>query len=106
VLPPDEPLAADVRDPDGNRVVISEFLWQGKVLRDHPELALHFAAVVRAITAPDHVAPDPSFKNRRQHFLREVGPSRWLRVVLSYEQEPARLVTAFPNRKDPPSWSE
>jgi hypothetical protein len=26
-------------------------------------------------------------------------------VVLSYEQEPARLITAFANRKDPRTWS-
>jgi hypothetical protein len=33
-------------------------------------------------------------------YLRDVGPSRWLLVVLSYEQEPARPISAFPNRKD------
>jgi hypothetical protein len=33
------------------------------------------------------------------------GPSRWLLVVVSYEQTPARIVSAFANRKDPRSWS-
>jgi hypothetical protein len=103
---PDEYLAADLRDPDGKRVVISSRLWHRKVLRDHPEIVLHFVDVLHAIAEPDHVTPDPSFKNRRKHFLRGVGPSRWLLVVLSYEQEPARLISAYPNRKDPPSWSK
>jgi hypothetical protein len=106
VPPPDEPLAADLRDPDGNRVVIPSRLWHGKVLRDHPELVLHFVDVMRAIVEPDHVAPDPRFRERSQHYVRNVGPSRWLLVVLSYEQEPARLITAYPNRRDPPLWSE
>jgi hypothetical protein len=101
-----EELAGEARDPDGKRVVVSAVLWQEKVLRDHPELGPHLAEVLRAISSPDHVARDPVFKNRRQHFLRNVGPSRWLLVVLSYEQEPVRLITAFPNRKDPRSWSK
>jgi hypothetical protein len=106
VSKPDESLAADLHDPDGNRVVIPARIWHGKILLDHPELVLNFVDVLRAVAEPDHVVRDPSFKNRRQHFVRDVGPSRWLRVVLSYEQVPARLISAFPNRKDPPSWSE
>jgi hypothetical protein len=98
-------LAGEGRDPDGNRVVVPAALWHGKVLRDHPELGPHLSDVLRAIDSPDHVAPDPVF-NRRRHYLRNVGPSRWLLVVLSYEQEPARLISAFPNRKDPHSWSK
>jgi hypothetical protein len=62
--------------------------------------------VLRAISEPDHVAPDPIFEERRRHYLRNAGPSRWLLVVRSYEQEPARLITAFANRKDPRSWSK
>jgi hypothetical protein len=33
---------------------------------------------------------------RRRFYRRHIGPSRWLRVVVSYEQQPARIVTAFP----------
>ncbi len=32
------------------------------------------------------------------------GPSRWLLVVVSYEQEPARILTAVALRKDPKQW--
>lgn len=93
-------------DPGGKRVVVSAALWRGKVLRDHPELASHLTYVLRAISDPDLIVPDPDYANRRRHYLREVGPSRWLLVVISYEQAPARLISAFPNRKDPPSWSK
>lgn len=93
-------------DPGGKRVVVSVALWREKVLRDHPELRSHLTEVLRAISDPDLVVPDPHYADRRRHYLRDVGPSRWLLVVLSYEQVPARLISAFPNRKDPPSWSE
>jgi hypothetical protein len=102
----EEELAGEARDPDGNRVVVPTALWHEKVLRDHPELGPHFTDVLRAISEPDRVTPDPIFDGRRRHYLRNAGPSRWLLVVLSYEQEPARLITAFANRKDPRSWSK
>lgn len=98
--------AAETRDPDGLRVVVPAALWQEKILRDHPELAPHLADVLRAIAEPDRVLPDPVYERRRRSYLRGAGPSRWLLVVVSYEQEPARLISAFGNRKDPRSWSE
>lgn len=103
---PDEALASETHDPDGNRVVIPAALWFDKVLRDHAELAPHLGDALRAISNPDHAIPDPLYVGRRRHYLRHVGPSRWLLVVISYEQEPARLLSAYPNRKDPPQWSE
>jgi hypothetical protein len=57
------------------------------------------------VSAPNHVAPDPIFEQRMRYYSRGVGPSRWLLVVVSYEQTPARIVSAFANRKDPKSWS-
>jgi hypothetical protein len=51
------------------------------------------------------VAPDPDYDERRRYYARGAGPSRWLLVVVSYEQTPARIVSAFANRKDPKSRS-
>jgi hypothetical protein len=65
----------------------------------------YLSEVLRAVSKPDHVEPDPTYEQRRRFHLREVGPSRWLLVVVSYEQEPARIISAFGNRKDPRSWS-
>jgi hypothetical protein len=61
--------------------------------------------VLRAIAEPDQILDDRVYE-RRRHYLRGAGPSRWLLVVLSYEQEPARVISAFGNRKDPRSWSK
>jgi hypothetical protein len=41
---------------------------------------------------------------RTRFYRRDVGPSRWLMVVVSYEQEPARIITALANRKYPKGW--
>ncbi len=98
--------AGEAKDPAGVRVVVPAELWRNKVLRDHPELALHLADVLRAVAEPDRVLPDPVYERRKRHYLRGAGPSRWLLVVVSYEQEPARVISAFGNRKDPRSWSE
>jgi hypothetical protein len=101
-----EAVTGEARDPQGARVVMPAPIWRGKVLRDHPELATHLADVLRAVAEPDRVLPDPIFEERRRYYLRGAGPSRWLMVVVSYEQEPARIISAFGNRKDPRSWSK
>lgn len=99
-------VVGEARDQDGRRVAVLAELWQDKILRDHPELATHLADVLRAIAEPDRVLPDPVYEDRRRYYLRGAGPSRWLLVVVSYEQEPARVISAFGNRKDPRSWSK
>ena len=92
-------------DPNGARVVLSDALWREKIVRDHAEIAAYRAEVLQAVSAPDHVARDPNFARRTRYYARGVGPSHWLLVVVSYEQAPARIVSAFANRKDPKSWS-
>lgn len=34
-----------------------------------------------------------------------LGPSRWLLVVIDFGQAPARVVTAFGNRRDLAGWT-
>ncbi len=101
----DESSINETVDPDGTRVVLTDTVWCGKIVRDHQEIAAYGPEVLRAVAAPDHVVPDPNFERRTRYYARGVGPSRWLLVVVSYEQTPARIVSAFANRKDPKSWS-
>lgn len=95
----------ETTDPGGVRVVLKDEVWREKIVRDHPEIAEHKADVLRTVSMPDHVAADPIFERRRRYYMRDVGPSRWLLIVVSYEQTPARIVSAFANRRDPKSWS-
>jgi CRISPR/Cas system endoribonuclease Cas6 (RAMP superfamily) len=101
----DEQPVAETADPRGERVVLLPSVWTGKIVRDHPEVAAHLTAVLHVVATPDHVTPDPQIAARTRYYGHGVGPSRWLLVVVSYEQDPARIVSAFANRKDPRSWS-
>jgi hypothetical protein len=101
----DAALAGETTDPDGKRVVLLDAVWREKIIRDHPEIGAHMSVVLRAVSTPDHVAPDPVFATRTRYYARGAGPSQWLLVVVSYEQTPVRIVSAFANRKDPKSWS-
>jgi hypothetical protein len=101
----DANLAGETTDPDGERVVLVDAVWREKIVRDHPEVGAYRSSVLQAVSTPDHVALDPIFAERTRYYVRGVGPSQWLLVVVSYEQTPARIVSAFANRKDPKSWS-
>lgn len=61
--------------------------------------------VMQTVATPDHVEDDPVREQRTRYFRRHVGPSRWLLVVVSYEQVPARVISAFAHRRDPSSWN-
>lgn len=101
----DEPSTSETIDPNGVRVVLADATWSGKIVRDHKEIHAYRAEILRTVSSPDHIAPDPNFDERRRYYAHDVGPSRWLLVVVSYEQTPAWIVFAFANRKDPKSWS-
>ena len=97
--------AGETKDPSGALVVLLLHVWQEKIIRDHPEIEPYLSDILRTVTRPDHTAPDPSNKDRTRYYTRDVGPSHWLLAVVSYEQTPARIASAFANRKDPRSWS-
>ncbi len=84
-------------------MVLLARIWEEKIIRDHPEMRPHLDEVLDAVATPDHVEPDPRAP-RRRFYRREAGPSRWLLVVVSFEQEPGRIITAVAMRKDPKGW--
>jgi hypothetical protein len=94
---------AQLTDRNGREVALLARIWENKILRDHRELAGHLDAVLATIQAPDHVEPD-SAPRRERLYRHAVGPSRWLLVVVSFEQTPGRVITALGNRKDPKLW--
>lgn len=89
--------------PDGRAVVLLARIWKRKIVRDHPELGGYVDEALKTIATPDLVESDPR-PDRRRYFRRGVGPSRWLLVVVSFEQEPGRVITALATRKDPKLW--
>lgn len=51
----------EAADPDGALVILLARVWEGKVLRDHPELDGYLSDVLRAVGEPDHVEADPIY---------------------------------------------
>ena len=100
----DDAIVATLIDRDGREVVLLSRIWEEKITRDHPELAGHLDAVVDTVAHPDHVLPDAIPASTR-FYRREVGPSRWLLAVVSYEQQHGRIITAVANRMDPKQWT-
>ena len=100
----DDSVLVVVTDVDGREVVLLARIWEQKITRDHPELTGHLDAVVDAVAHPDHVEADV-LASRTRFYRREVGPSRWLLAVVSYGQQPGRVITAVANRKDPKQWT-
>jgi len=93
-------------DPQGRAVVLPHGTWYGKIALHHPEVTLYLEAILRTVNSPDHAVRDQRHATRIRYYARGVGPSRWLMVVVSYEQRPARIVSAFATRKDPRSWRQ
>jgi hypothetical protein len=98
-----EEIAAQALDREGVQVVLPARIWTEKILCIHPELETFLADVMRTVEAPDCLEPDPR-PSRLRCFSRGVGPTAWLLVVVSYEQKPARVITAYGYRKDPLLW--
>ena len=83
--------------PSSLRRIIFADTWHDHILDPQVgrgEMAPHIDAVLRAFAAPDHREPDER-PNRERFYKRDAGPSRLLMVVVDFEQEPARVVTAL-----------
>jgi len=57
---------------------------------------------MKTIEAPEHREPDIALG--RERYFRRGGPQRWIRVVVEFAGATDQLVTAFPQRNDPPAW--
>lgn len=89
-----------VTDPDGRVVEFTEESWQHIVI-ERPSRPNDVHQILEAITHPHLRAPDPRPGRERFYRRHQTDKVRWLRVVVDFTQDPAIVVTAFIQRKDP-----
>ena len=86
-------------DPEGRRVVLDEVAWTHIIL-EHDDLDCVPRDILQAVEAPGrHMhGREP---REEWFYAPEIGPSRWLKVVVHYEEGAGRIVTAFARRSFP-----
>ncbi len=91
-------LPRGIRDPRGREVFLTAERWE-HIIGGHPELETHRDDVVRAVQAPTETKMGRG-ADEEWFYLADAGPSRWLKVVVVFE-DPAsgRIITAFPRRR-------
>jgi hypothetical protein len=92
---------AEVLDPNGRRVELTAERWMHIIDRaHHPELTDLQAEVMRAVYEPTEARPGRE-PDEVWFYLRGVGPSRWLKVVVVFGADRGYIITAFPRRRLP-----
>jgi hypothetical protein len=102
-------ILAEAKTPEEIRVVLFADTWLKHVLNPHSghaELELHLDAVLETLESPDFREAE-RWRARERFFKRDVGPTRWLMVVVDFAKEPARVVTAFGygHGRSPDGWA-
>lgn len=90
---------ASSTDPEGRLVELTAERW-AHVLDIHPEVGSAQEEVLRAVSAPDRQRPGRR-ENEQWYYVEDVGPSKWLKVVVAYTEERGWIVTVFARRRFP-----
>ncbi len=104
----DRSVLVEATTPDGVRVVLFEDTWRDHILdpeAGHAELAPYLDARLAAI-ARLTIREQDERPGRERFYKQDVGPSHWLMVVVSFEQDPARIITAlgYGHGRSPAGW--
>ena len=92
-------ILATAFDPDGREVVLTAGRWQ-HITSGHPELGGLQHATLDAVRRPGrHLREARPAED--WYYAAGVGPSRWLKVVVTYAQGRGLIVTAFARRRTP-----
>jgi len=89
-----------LRDRQGREVLLSPERWQ-HIVSAHPEIEVCEKEIRRAVESPTTVLagrePDEEWL-----YLEGAGPSRWLKVVVVFDNEGrGRIITSFARRRKP-----
>lgn len=88
-------------DPWGREVVFDFESWLHIADGERAALLDHVEAIVAAVALPVHHADDPLPGRERFYARHPLLPTDWLRVIVDYDDMPARVVTVLVQRRDP-----
>jgi hypothetical protein len=87
-------------DPHGRTIHLTEERWR-HIIDGHPYMAPFRAEVLRAVKAPTDLIEQPR-PAQDWFYLQDAGPSRWLKVVVAFDENSVGSIrTAFPRRSKP-----
>ncbi len=93
-------LPQTITDPDGRVIEFTELSWHHIEIR-RPELLEDLHLILAAIEAPDHRQKDRIVGRERFYLRRVTEKVRWMTVVVDFNSDPAVVVTAFIQRRNP-----
>jgi hypothetical protein len=96
----DTTVIASAVSPQARAVELTERKWA--YIQLHVEMRGELELLLMAIRRPDYQEPDPH-PGRERYWLRTQPPFRfrWLRVVVQFENDVDRVVTAFGQDNEP-----
>jgi hypothetical protein len=87
-------------DPLGRTVHLTVDRWK-HIIDGHPYMATCQADVLRAVETPTAHIVEPR-PGQDWFYLADAGPSRWLKVVVAFDEKSnGSIRTAFPRRRKP-----
>jgi hypothetical protein len=91
---------ASTVDPHGRTVHLTDERW-AHIIRRHPYMDPFRAEVLRVVSHPTEIVREPR-PGQDWYYLWDAGPSRWLKVVVAFdENKMGSIRTAFPRRSKP-----
>jgi hypothetical protein len=93
-------IIATVTDRAGRTVTLTERRWEDILEKRLGNLDGLELAVMRAVEHAE-VSRRGNVPGREVHYARDLGPSRWMAVVVAYEGSAGTVITAYPTRDEP-----
>jgi hypothetical protein len=88
----------ETTDPDG-RLVRFDLRTEQHLARRRPQMLDHVQAILDTVARPDIRERDLA-PGRERFFRRDLDPTRYLRVVVDFNESPAFVVTAFVEHRE------
>lgn len=88
------------KDPEGREVVFDAGTRE-HLMNRRPQLLDHIDAILDVVNVPDYHEEDDKRAGHERFYRQDLDPRRWLSVVVSFNETPAYVVTAWIQWSDP-----